>query len=136
MKEPAFWRTDGGRGSGALARALLAPLGWIHAWAVARRIRKATPVRIGPKVVCVGNLTVGGTGKTPVTQTLMQRLAEMKLTAASLSRGYGGRETGPTTPPPSAMNRYCSPVPGRPGSPATAQPVVAPSRRQAVLIWC
>ncbi|MFT6662704.1 MAG: tetraacyldisaccharide 4'-kinase [Maricaulis maris] len=95
MKEPAFWRTDGGRGSGALARALLAPLGWIHAWAVARRIRKATPVRIGPKVVCVGNLTVGGTGKTPVTQTLMQRLAEMKLTAASLSRGYGGRETGP-----------------------------------------
>ncbi|RKR04005.1 tetraacyldisaccharide 4'-kinase [Maricaulis maris] len=95
MKEPAFWRTDGGRGSGALARALLSPLGWLYAWAVARRIRRATPVRIRPKVVCIGNLTVGGTGKTPVTQTLMQRLAAMDITTVSLSRGYGGAEAGP-----------------------------------------
>jgi len=95
MKEPAFWRTDGGRGSGALARALLSPLGWIHAWAVARRIRRADPVRIAPKVVCIGNLTVGGTGKTPVTQSLMQRLSDMGIVAVSLSRGYGGSEAGP-----------------------------------------
>ncbi|WP_291843009.1 tetraacyldisaccharide 4'-kinase [Maricaulis sp.] len=102
MKEPVFWRTDGGRGSGALARALLAPLGWVYAWAVARRIRKAAPVRIGPKVVCIGNLTVGGTGKTPVTQTLMQRLAAMDITTASLSRGYGGSQAGPLRVAPEA----------------------------------
>jgi tetraacyldisaccharide 4'-kinase len=102
MKEPAFWRTDGGRGSGALARALLAPLGWLHAFAVARRIRKASPVRITPKVVCIGNLTVGGTGKTPVSQTLMHRLCDMDLTPATLSRGYGGREQGPLRVDPHA----------------------------------
>jgi tetraacyldisaccharide 4'-kinase len=102
MKEPAFWRTDGGRGSGALARALLAPLGWLHAFAVARRIRRASPVRIAPKVVCIGNLTVGGTGKTPVSQTLMHRLCDMGLTPATLSRGYGGRERGPLRVDPHA----------------------------------
>lgn len=102
MKEPAFWRTDGGRGSGALARALLAPLGWLHAFAVARRIRRASPVRIAPKVVCIGNLTVGGNGKTPVSQTLMHRLCDMGLTPATLSRGYGGRERGPLRVDPHA----------------------------------
>jgi tetraacyldisaccharide 4'-kinase len=102
MKEPAFWRTDGGRGSGALARALLAPLGRLHAFAVARRIRRASPVRIAPKVVCIGNLTVGGTGKTPVSQTLMHRLCDMGLTPATLSRGYGGRERGPLRVDPHA----------------------------------
>ncbi len=95
MKEPAFWRTDGGRGSGALARTLLTPLGWIYAWTVARRLRKAKPLRIAPKVICVGNLTVGGTGKTPVTQSLMQRLSEMGHVPAALSRGYGGSQPGP-----------------------------------------
>lgn len=95
MKEPAFWRTDGGRGSGTLARALLAPLGWIYAWTVARRLRTTKPQRITPKVICIGNLTVGGTGKTPITQSLMQRLSDMGHVPASLSRGYGGSEPGP-----------------------------------------
>ena len=95
MREPAFWRTDGGRGSGALARALLAPLGHLYAWSVARRLRRTVPVRANIPVICVGNLTVGGTGKTPVTQALLARLTEMGRTPAALSRGYGGALAGP-----------------------------------------
>lgn len=95
MREPAFWRTDGGRGSGALVRALLSPLGHLYAWTVARRIRTTEPESVGIPVICVGNLTVGGVGKTPVVLTLLQRLAEMGQTPAALSRGYGGTLAGP-----------------------------------------
>jgi tetraacyldisaccharide 4'-kinase len=95
MREPAFWRTDGGRGSGALARALLSPLGHLYAWTVARRIRRTVPVRADIPVICVGNLTVGGTGKTPIVQALLERLSDMGRTPAALSRGYGGKLAGP-----------------------------------------
>jgi tetraacyldisaccharide 4'-kinase len=44
-------------------------------------------------VVCVGNITVGGTGKTPVTEYLIDRL-EDSYTVAVLSRGYGRRTKG------------------------------------------
>lgn len=47
--------------------------------------------RLGCPVVCVGNLTTGGTGKTPMTQTLCRRLQEQGRQVAILSRGYGGR---------------------------------------------
>ncbi|WP_339742969.1 tetraacyldisaccharide 4'-kinase [uncultured Maricaulis sp.] len=95
MREPAFWRTDGGRGSGSLVRALLTPLGWIYGWATARRIRKTTPVDPGIPVICIGNLTLGGTGKTPIAQTILTRLTDMGYRAHALSRGYGGRLKGP-----------------------------------------
>ena len=95
MREPAFWRTDGGRGSGALARALLSPLGHLHAWTVARRIRTTIPEKAGIPVICVGNLTVRGVGKTPVVLALLDRLSAMGQTPAALSRGYGGKLAGP-----------------------------------------
>lgn len=46
-------------------------------------------------VISVGNLTVGGTGKTPVTDTLVKRLIARGLCVAVVSRGYGGRFRGP-----------------------------------------
>ncbi|WP_417494209.1 tetraacyldisaccharide 4'-kinase [Maricaulis sp.] len=95
MREPAFWRTDGGRGSGSLVRALLTPLSWIYAWATARRIRRTNPLDPGIPVICIGNLTLGGTGKTPVAQTILGRLSNMGYRAHALSRGYGGRLKGP-----------------------------------------
>lgn len=44
-------------------------------------------------VVCVGNITVGGTGKTPVTEYLIEKLGR-DYTVAVLSRGYGRRTKG------------------------------------------
>ena len=46
-------------------------------------------------MICIGNLTLGGTGKTPVAQALMRRLTGLGAQPFALSRGYGGREKGP-----------------------------------------
>jgi len=46
---------------------------------------------IGCKVVSVGNITVGGTGKTPAVEFIVSRLRERGVKAAVLSRGYGGK---------------------------------------------
>lgn len=95
MREPAFWRTDAPRGSAAMTRALLSPLAAIYAWAGRRRIARTVPHEAGAPVICVGNITLGGTGKTPVSQTILARLAAMGAHPHALSRGYGGRLKGP-----------------------------------------
>jgi len=43
-------------------------------------------------VICIGNLTVGGTGKTPMVARLAEYFAENGIKPAILSRGYGRRE--------------------------------------------
>ncbi len=56
--------------------------------------RKLLPIRgVDTPVVCVGNLTVGGTGKTPMVARVVSLLQEEGLRPGILSRGYGrGRE--------------------------------------------
>ena len=78
-----------------ITRALLRPLGWAWAWTTARRIARARPFDPGVPVICVGGLTVGGTGKTPVVRELLAQLRGAGVEAHGLSRGYGGRLTGP-----------------------------------------
>ncbi len=86
MRAPKFW---GQRGPLAM---LLAPLGLVTAAVTARRMRKPgfSP---GIRIICVGNASVGGAGKTTVVLDLLARLPERKKFA--LTRGYGGRMTGP-----------------------------------------
>lgn len=50
--------------------------------------------RLGVPVVSVGNLTMGGSGKTPMVQFLARQLQQHGLRPAIVSRGYGGRATG------------------------------------------
>lgn len=97
MREPYFWRvTDKhARASAPMTRLLLTPVSAAYAWAGQRRIAQAAPQDVGVPVVCVGNLTMGGAGKTPVTAAVRKRLAAKGLRAASLSRGYGGSDEGP-----------------------------------------
>lgn len=75
--------------------ALLTVPAWIYRGAVQlrnRRYDRPGAVRESAiPVVSVGNLTVGGTGKTPVVAWLAARLREMKRRPAVVSRGYGGR---------------------------------------------
>jgi tetraacyldisaccharide 4'-kinase len=89
MREPAFWW----RPTGAAA-ALLSPLaaiyGAVAGWRMARPGRNA-----GIPVVCVGNLTVGGAGKTPTAIALAQILSVAGRRPFLLSRGYGGALAGP-----------------------------------------
>jgi len=94
LSTPRWWYVRE-RAPSRVVRTLLRPAGWIWAWTTARRIARARPVDPGAPVICVGGLTVGGTGKTPVTQALLARLRARGLEAVALSRGYGGRLTGP-----------------------------------------
>lgn len=87
MRAPGFWSA---RRPTALAW-LLAPLGAVYGLATATRLLMRRPFDVGVPVVCVGNLTAGGTGKTPVVLDLVRRLAPRGLPVQVLSRGYGGR---------------------------------------------
>jgi tetraacyldisaccharide 4'-kinase len=85
MKAPDFWARRG------LAARLLSPLGRITAALTARRLNQPAFVP-GIKIICVGNVGVGGAGKTTVVLDLLARLPGQKF---ALTRGYGGRLAGP-----------------------------------------
>ena len=91
---PRDWYRRDRRSPGAARLALLA-VSRIWAWATARRIARGRPIDPGVPVICVGNLTVGGAGKTPVVRALAARLAAKGRRPAILSRGHGGRARGP-----------------------------------------
>lgn len=61
-----------------------------------RRLASRGPApQDGPRLVSIGNLVVGGTGKTPVTLDLARRLSTTGRRVAVLTRGYGARAQGP-----------------------------------------
>jgi len=78
-----------------VTRTLLKPASWLWAAVTARRIARAMPVDPGVPVVSIGNLTVGGSGKTPVARETLRLLRAAGIEAAALSRGYGGTLKGP-----------------------------------------
>jgi len=78
-----------------MTRTLLTPVSWIWAFATARRIARGRPVNPGVPVICMGNLTMGGTGKTPVVRALVALLRDRGIKPHILSRGHGGRLAGP-----------------------------------------
>jgi tetraacyldisaccharide 4'-kinase len=87
MREPAFWWQPGMGG-------WLAPLGAIYGAVAAARMRLRGQ-RAGVPVVCVGNLTVGGAGKTPAALAVAHLLHAAHERPFFLTRGYGGRLAGP-----------------------------------------
>lgn len=93
MRAPRFWSNPPER-PGWQAR-LLGPAAWIWRRASRRRKAAAIPARAAVSVICIGNLTAGGSGKTPTVAWLVQRLQEAGETPHVLSRGYGGRIAGP-----------------------------------------
>ncbi|WP_428156724.1 tetraacyldisaccharide 4'-kinase [Brevundimonas sp.] len=78
-----------------VTRTVLKPLGWIWAAVTARRIARTQSVDPGCALISVGNLTVGGSGKTPVARETLRLLRAAGVEAQGLSRGYGGRLEGP-----------------------------------------
>lgn len=89
MHAPDFWQKRG------LAAWVLSPLGALYGASVAMKAALAHPFDPGIPVICVGNLTAGGTGKTPVAIAIAQALRAHGRKPAFLTRGYGGSEKGP-----------------------------------------
>ncbi|MBL6955177.1 MAG: tetraacyldisaccharide 4'-kinase [Alphaproteobacteria bacterium] len=89
MQAPEFWTRDG-----ALARSLQ-PLAWLYGAAGRLRWAASRPWRAGVPVICVGNLVAGGAGKTPTALALGRALTQRGIALHFLSRGHGGRLTGP-----------------------------------------
>jgi tetraacyldisaccharide 4'-kinase len=89
-RAPPFWERRAG-----FAAELLSPLG--AAWDAVGRLRRvlARPYGAPVPVVCVGNLVLGGAGKTPVVLGLAAWLAERGAGPHVVARGYGGRCAGP-----------------------------------------
>jgi tetraacyldisaccharide 4'-kinase len=92
MKEPWFWRDTGI--AARAASAVLAPAAFVYD--CGQRLRAATtnPESAGAPVVCIGNATLGGVGKTPFALMLQQLLKDRGVAAHFLSRGYGGSMKG------------------------------------------
>ncbi len=85
MKTPKFWMTDG------ILPRMLMPLGWIYGLATQWRIRHGVPYRCGVKVICVGNITAGGVGKTPVAIALAEKEIAAGKKVFFVTRGYKGK---------------------------------------------
>jgi tetraacyldisaccharide 4'-kinase len=89
MLAPAFWWKAPG-----LVSTTLAPLGAIYG-AVAGARMKLTGARAAVPVICIGDPTVGGAGKTPTAIAVAELLVDAGERPFFLTRGYGGREKGP-----------------------------------------
>ncbi len=94
MRPPEFWQQEDY--TAALAVAALTPLGWLYGATVAWKAARTKPFPARAKVVCVGNLTAGGSGKTPVTIAIAHVLTERHRKTIILTRGYGGKMRGPS----------------------------------------
>ena len=94
MRAPAFWWKKPGAAS-----ALLSPVAAIYGTIAMRRLRHPGE-RAGIPVICVGNLTVGGAGKTPAAIAVARMLIAAGEKPIFLTRGYGGWLAGPVTVTP------------------------------------
>jgi tetraacyldisaccharide 4'-kinase len=90
MKTPAFWDEVP---PSPWAR-LLSPVGAIYGAITAARMRKPG-MKTALPVICIGNLTAGGAGKTPTVLALAAILHTQGHKPVALSRGYGGSLAGP-----------------------------------------
>ena len=91
IRAPAFWW-----GKPGAAAALLSPLAAIYGAVAARRLAQPG-ASAGIAVICIGNLTVGGAGKTPTAIAVAKMLMAAGEQPMFLTRGYGGRLAGPVT---------------------------------------
>jgi tetraacyldisaccharide 4'-kinase len=89
MQAPAFWWRKPGTEA-----ALLAPLAFVYGAVAAYRLSKRG-ARVDIPVICIGNPTLGGAGKTPTALAVAAILAASGENPVFLTRGYGGKIAGP-----------------------------------------
>lgn len=93
MNEPWFWRDPGF--SARAASAALTPAALCYDFGQLLRAAVTRPKSVGAPVICIGNATLGGVGKTPFAMMLQKLLHDRGISAHFLSRGFGGALKGP-----------------------------------------
>ncbi len=91
MKAPEFWWKE----KPTLCAWLLWPLGLVYGAVTARRMGARGIISRDQKIICIGNFTAGGAGKTPIAIAVAKLLLEKHCTVCFLSRGYGGTTSVP-----------------------------------------
>lgn len=91
MRAPDFWA----KGHGGVLALLLWPLTWL--WRLGARLKEASTQtrRAGVPVISIGNLVVGGSGKTPTAIAVAAALTARGARPHLITRGYGGALSGP-----------------------------------------
>ncbi len=102
---------------------LLLPLCWLFALLAALARWRARPEKLAVPVIVVGNITVGGAGKTPLTLHLARALLQRGWRPGIVSRGFGGENT---LPRPVSLDS----VPAEVGD----EPILL-ARRSGVPVW-
>jgi tetraacyldisaccharide 4'-kinase len=86
--EPSWWyATDG---EGMVQQTMLAPAAWLYGRLARRRFEKRQSYLSRLPIICIGNFTAGGTGKTPLAQAVAELMRQRGQRPVVLSRGYGG----------------------------------------------
>lgn len=127
MRTPNFW-TRKDNVSRAISDALQ-PVGWVYGKITSWRANQPWTYRARARVICVGNLTVGGTGKTPVAIAIADLVAQRGVQPFFLTRGYGGKLRGPVQVNPNSHT--AKEVGDEPLLLANAQPTVVARDRAA-----
>ena len=85
MKTPDYWQTD------SLFGKILYPISLIYGFLTQLRLKIHKSPKVEVPVICVGNITAGGTGKTPVSIALAKMLINDIYHPFFVTRGYGGK---------------------------------------------
>lgn len=88
MRAPSFWNIKHGRDSAPILRTLLMPLSYIYDYFTQKRIYEASPKYLTVPVISIGNISLGGTGKTPIAIEIANILNEIWGRPAIISRGF------------------------------------------------
>lgn len=89
LKAPEFWQYPSWKSI------ILSPLGALYNFFRKRRQASVPPHEATVPVICIGNLTIGGAGKTPTVIALVEILKQQGQIPHIISRGYGGKLKGP-----------------------------------------
>lgn len=92
FREPSWWYQPAPN----LTARLLSPAAFLYGAISARRMHRGSVAACSVPVVCIGNFTAGGTGKTPLALLLAERLRRQGLAPVILTRGYGSGVRAPT----------------------------------------
>ncbi len=85
MKTPDYWLSD------SLISKVLAPISFIYGFLTQLRLKLHESPKAEVPVICIGNITAGGTGKTPVSLAIARMLINDIYHPFFVTRGYGGK---------------------------------------------